>query len=486
MTITTLKALLAGVRPVDPGIDRAISGLSLDSRTVAPGSLFMALAGTAQDGRRFISDAVARGAAAVISENGPDGGLGLAPILSCPSLRGHVGTIADRFYEWPSRSLSIFGVTGTNGKTTTSHLIARALHTRAPCALIGTLGNGFPGALLPAERTTPDAVALHRWLNRFRREGARAVSLEVSSHALDQGRVGGVRMTGAVFTNLTRDHLDYHGDMARYGEAKALLFAFPELEFAVLNADDPFSSVLKTRLRPEARPWFYGREGDVSIKDVKANAEGLCIEFATPEGAVVLRSPLLGHFNVYNLAAALTTLVASGWRAADAADALGQVAPIPGRMERFSRRSGGPFVVVDYAHTPDALEKVLLGVRAHATGRVICVFGCGGDRDRGKRPLMGSCASRLADYLVITHDNPRHEDPEHIVADILMGIPEKDRSRLAVVGERQAAIALALERAAPEDIVVIAGKGHEEYQQFGDRCVPYSDRRAVRALLEAS
>ncbi len=481
-----LKTLLAGLCEVSRDADRPIAALSLDSRTVLPGSLFMALLGSKQDGRRFIADAVARGAVAVLSASDAPGYLGQVPVLSCPSLREMVGPIADRFYGSPSRSLSIIGVTGTNGKTTTTHLIAHALSTVSPCALIGTLGNGFPGALLPAERTTPDAIALHRWLNRFRAEGARSVALEVSSHALDQGRVGGVRFAGAVFTNLTRDHLDYHGDMHRYGEAKALLFKVPDLQFAVLNADDPFSAVLKERVQSGVRCWFYGSRGEVRIDDVKASPAGLEIEFATCAGRATLQSALLGYFNVHNLAAALTALLALEWRLEDALRVLGDVAPIPGRMERFSARATQPLVVVDYAHTPDALEKALAGARAHAEGRVICVFGCGGDRDRGKRELMGACASRFADFLIVTHDNPRHEDPDRIIADILRGVPEEARSHLEVVGDRKAAIALALQMASCGDVVVVAGKGHEDYQQFGDRCVPYSDRQTVRRLLEAA
>ncbi|MHB8254842.1 MAG: UDP-N-acetylmuramoyl-L-alanyl-D-glutamate--2,6-diaminopimelate ligase [Acidiferrobacter sp.] len=486
MSALTFRGLLAGLCEVSSEIDRPITALSLDSRTVAPGSLFMAMAGTQQDGRRFIADAVARGAAAVLSESAPAGRLGQVPIVSCPRLRHMVGPIADRFYGHPSRAMSVIGVTGTNGKTTTAHLIAHALNATNPCALIGTLGNGFPGALLPAERTTPDAISLHRWLNRFRQEGAKAVALEASSHALDQGRVEGVQFAGVVFTNLTRDHLDYHGDMNKYGDAKALLFAFPDIQFAILNADDPFSETLKGRTRPGVRSWFYGAHGDVRIRDVKAESTGLTVEFVGPAGPAVLRSALLGYFNVYNLAAALATLLALGWRTEDAVQALEGVAPIPGRMERFSPQGGQPFVVVDYAHTPDALEKALVGARAHARGRIICVFGCGGDRDRGKRELMGACASRFADYLIITHDNPRHEDPDHIVADILQGISEEGRTRLAIVGDRKTAIMLALQTASLGDVVVIAGKGHEEYQQFGDRCVPYSDRQTVRQLLEAS
>ncbi|WP_298138645.1 UDP-N-acetylmuramoyl-L-alanyl-D-glutamate--2,6-diaminopimelate ligase [Acidiferrobacter sp.] len=480
-----LAALLAGIREIGPGADRPISALSLDSRTVVPGALFMALAGTSQDGRRFISDAVARGAAAVVCENGADAWLGAVPVMACAGLRRQVGVMADRFYGHPSQALSVIGVTGTNGKTTTSHLIAHALNTRSPCALIGTLGNGFPGALVPADRTTPDAISVHRWLDRFRREGASAASLEVSSHALDQGRVVGVRFAGAVFTNLTRDHLDYHGDMARYGEAKALLFAVPDIAFAVLNSDDPFSEVLAGRLSPGVRVWRYGGTGDVRIEDARATPRGLEIALAVPEGPVTLKSPLFGSFNVYNLAAALTTLLALGWQARDAASALATVTPIPGRMEPVPGRADQPFVVVDYAHTPDALEKALAGARVHAAKRVICVFGCGGDRDRGKRSLMGACASRYADLAIVTHDNPRHEDPDRIIADILSGVPDEARARFVVMGDRQAAIAHALREGSAGDVVVIAGKGHEEYQQFGDRRVPYSDRLTARQLLGA-
>ncbi len=481
----SLRALLSGLRAVPEALDRPIAALSLDSRTLTPGSLFLALAGTHQDARRFIADAVARGAVAVMSESAPNGWLGRVPVLASPGLRALVGPIADRFYGAPSAELTVIGVTGTNGKTTTSHLIAHALHARAPCALTGTLGSGFPGALVPAERTTPDAVSLHRFLAHARDQGAVSVALEVSSHALDQDRVGGVRFRGAVFTNLTRDHLDYHGDMTRYGEAKARLFVWPGLEFAVLNADDPFSEVLRSRLAPGTRCWRYGREGDVRIEGLSAQAAGLTVRFVGPEGGLTVTSPLLGAFNVHNLAAALTTLLALGWRGAEAAEALAHVAPIPGRMERFGGRSDQPLVVVDYAHTPDALEKVLLGARTHAPGRVLCVFGCGGERDRGKRALMGACASRHADYLILTHDNPRHEDPQRILEDILAGVDDDARARLEIVAERREAIARALAIAGPGDLVIVAGKGHEEYQQVGDDCLPYSDRRTVRALLGA-
>lgn len=481
-----LAQLLYGLVDIGGAPAPVITALSLDSRTVVPGSLFLALAGHNQDGRRFIADAVARGAVFVLSETAPDGTVGTTPVRSCPALRTLVGPIADRFFGQPSAALTVVGVTGTNGKTTTTHLLARALSTRAPCAVIGTLGNGFPDALTPEDRTTPDAVSVHRWLARLAAEGARTVAMEVSSHALDQGRVGGVRFAGALFTNLTRDHLDYHGDMARYQAAKARLFATPGLGFAVFNARDPASAVLRRALSPGVSVWHYGPGGEVQVTAMETVTSGLRLTLATPDGAVTLNSPLLGAFNAENLLGALTVLLAMGWTADAAARALAAAPPVPGRMERFTLGAGRPLVIVDYAHTPDALAQVLAAARGHSRGRVVCVFGCGGDRDQGKRPLMGECASRLADHVIITHDNPRHEDPDAIVADILRGVAAARRAIVEVVAERSAAIDRAVRMAGSADVVVVAGKGHEEYQQVGDRRVPYSDRQTVRRLAGAA
>lgn len=486
MTTMSLAPLLRGLIDLGGMSGPVITGLSLDSRTVVPGSLFLALAGHHQDGRRFIADAVARGAVFVLSETAADGVVGTTPVRSCPALRQLVGPIADRFFGQPSAALAVVGVTGTNGKTTSTHLLARALSTRAPCAVIGTLGNGFLDALYPADRTTPDAISIHRWLARLAADGARAVAMEVSSHALDQGRVGGVRFTGALFTNLTRDHLDYHGDMARYQAAKARLFATPGLGFAVLNARDPVSDTLRRALPPGTSVWHYGPGGEVQITALETSASGLRLVLATPDGAVTLHSPLLGAFNAENLVGALTVLLAMGWTADAAAHALAAAPPVSGRMERFALGAGRPLVIVDYAHTPDALAQVLIAARSHSTGRVVCVFGCGGDRDQGKRPLMGECATRLADHVIITHDNPRHENPDAIVADILSGVTVDRRGAVEVIAERPAAIHHAVQMAGAADVVVVAGKGHEEYQQFGDRRVPYSDRETVRRLAGAA
>lgn len=482
--VVMLSALLEGLVPVPVMVDRTVTSLSLDSRTVVPGSLFMALTGSHHDGRRFIADAVARGAVAILAEAAPTECLDGVPILVVSGLRALIGPIADRFFGKPSAHLAVIGVTGTNGKTTTSHLIAHALNHRLRCALIGTLGNGFPGALLAAERTTPDAVSVHRWLARFRAEGAQAVALEVSSHALDQGRIGGVRVQGAVFTNLTRDHLDYHIDMKRYGEAKAKLFVDPGLAFAVLNQADRFSYTLAERLVPHVKVFWYGPSGDVQIVDFVAGQEGLTVSLKTSQGPVIIKSALFGRFNVDNLAAALASLLAMGWSAVEAAAALGDISPVKGRMERLVTGAGHPLVVIDYAHTPDAIEQAIRAVRAHSKGQVICVFGCGGDRDAGKRPLMGECAARLADYVVITSDNPRHEDPHAIVEDILSGVAPDRRAMVEVVMDRTSAIQRAFRLGTENDVILVAGKGHEEYQQFGDRCIPYSDRQTVRQLVE--
>jgi UDP-N-acetylmuramoyl-L-alanyl-D-glutamate--2,6-diaminopimelate ligase len=347
------------------------------------------------------------------------------------------------------------------------------------CAIIGTLGYGFPGALDPSLHTTPDWITLHRLLAEFLAQGAAYVSMEVSSHALDQGRVNAVAFDVAVFTNLTREHLDYHRDMETYGNAKAALFAFPDLKYAVINVDDAFGRALIERVRGRLMVLSYGLAGgDVRALALHPQPEGLILRVATPLGEAEITSALLGRFNAYNLLAALATLLALGMDLAEAVARLGQVRPMAGRAECFG---GGrrPLVIVDYAHTPDALAQVLHALREHAKGRLWCVFGCGGERDRGKRPEMGRIAETLADEVILTDDNPRREDPERIIADILAGMHAAPR----VLRDRRAAIAHAITGAAPGDIVLVAGKGHEDYQQVGEERRPYSDRDTVRGLL---
>jgi len=482
--IMSLRNLLDGLVDIPPSLNPDIRGLALDSRQVNPGFLFIAVPGAHADGRKFIAGALGRGAVAVLYEEDGHEALshgGLA--IGVKGLRERVGPIADRFYGSPSRALKVVGVTGTNGKTTTTQLLAQVLdRVDARCGLIGTLGSGYPGALDPALHTTPDALRVHELLAGFVRDGAKAVCMEVSSHALDQSRVAGVTFDVAVFTNLTRDHLDYHGNMDAYAAAKARLFDFPHLEAAVINADDRFGQALIGRVRERVRLLEFGLErGDVRARSVVPSTEGLMMEVTTPQGNVAIRSPLLGRFNASNLLAVLAVLLALGLPVAEAARAVEQALPVAGRMERFGGVAG-PLVVVDYAHTPDALEKVLAALREHTRGKLVCVFGCGGDRDRGKRPLMGAIAERLADIVILTNDNPRHEDPQAILAEIAGGM----RTAPSIIPDRIQAIRTALAECVAGDIVLVAGKGHEDYQQIGDQRLPYSDRATVATLIGAA
>jgi UDP-N-acetylmuramoyl-L-alanyl-D-glutamate--2,6-diaminopimelate ligase len=477
-----MSELLDGLSPVPAGQDRAIAGLQIDSRRVQPGDLFFAFPGAQADGRRFMQDAAARGAAAIVYEaNGFDVGAQAIPVFAIPQLRRRAGIVADRFFGSPSRHLVMVGVTGTNGKTTCTQLLAQALDGEGRrCGVIGTIGFGFPGELNESLHTTPDAVTVHRLLADFLAAGARYASMEVSSHALDQGRVTAVAFDVAVFTNLTRDHLDYHGDMEAYGDAKASLFDTPGLKCAVINHDDAFGRTLLERLRGRLPVLSFGLEGgDVRAREVTLSRTGVTLQVDTPAGSSTLTSPLFGRFNVSNLLAVLATLLALDMPLADAVLRLARARPAPGRVEHFGGTGYRPLVVVDYAHTPDALEKVLATLREHARGRLLCVFGCGGNRDRGKRPQMGRIAETLADEVILTDDNPRHEDGAAIIAEIRTGMRAAPRT----IRDRRAAIAQAITDAGADDIVLVAGKGHEDYQQVGDVRLPYSDRVTVRELL---
>jgi len=485
VTTRRLSELLRDIVAMPVSEDREVQGVSQDSRRMQPGDLFLALPGMRSDGRGYIDEAIARGASAVICEAGGEAPIGgTVPVYAVDNLRDCVGKIASRFYGAPSRKLIVVGVTGTNGKTTCTQLLAQALDASSKrCAVIGTLGYGFPGHLDASLHTTPDAVTVQKLMAQFSAQRATHVSMEVSSHALAQGRVNGVAFDVAVFTNLTREHLDYHGDMANYGASKTGLFEMPGLKYAVINRDDAFGRGLLDRLTGRVATLSYGLEGgEVYATKIDLTHDGLVMQVATPAGDIELRSPLFGRFNAANLLAVLATLLVLGVDLPTAAQNLSRARPAAGRVERFGGRSGLPLVVVDYAHTPDALEQVLQALRSHAAGRLWCVFGCGGDRDRGKRPEMGRIAERLADTVVLTDDNPRHEDPEQIITDIRAGmhtVPLVNR-------DRRTAIAQAVTEAGAEDIVLVAGKGHEDYQQIGDQRLAYSDRDTVRALLEAA
>ncbi len=478
-----VSELLAGLVEVRARHDVEVGGVSLDSRQVRLGDLFVAVPGTLADGRDFVHEALRRGAAAVLCEAGGsyDFGALAVPVFVMTDVRSQLGVIANRFFGSPSQELMVIGVTGTNGKTTCTHLLAHALDRAADrCALIGTVGSGFPSALDRLDNTTPDVFMIHRLFAHFLQAGATRVSMEVSSHALDQQRTAGVAFDIAVFTNLSRDHLDYHADMHRYAETKAGLFAAEGLQCAVVNGDDPFGRELLARLAGKLDTISFGVErGDVHARELRLLKDGMELLAVTPQGTTRIRCALLGRFNAANLLAALAALLASGVGLDAAQAALSALRPVTGRVERFGGHAGAPIVVVDYAHTPDALEQVLRALREHTRGRLRCVFGCGGDRDRGKRAQMGRLAEQLSDWVVLTDDNPRGESGDRIIADIAAGM----QARARVMRDRASAIGAAIRGAGENDVVLIAGKGHEDYQQVGDQRLPYSDRETVRTIL---
>jgi UDP-N-acetylmuramoyl-L-alanyl-D-glutamate--2,6-diaminopimelate ligase len=475
MTILTSLHDL-GIRP---------GSLTSDSRKVTAGSLFVAYPGDAADGRSYIPQAIANGAGAVLWEaEGYSWPADLQAVnLPVKDLRKQAGEIADEFYGHPSRALWMVGVTGTNGKTSCTQWLAHCLNSlQRKTAVIGTLGNGFPGQLATAINTTPDPIVLHGLLAEYLQQGAVATAMEVSSHGLDQGRVNGVHFDIAVFTNLTRDHLDYHGDMESYAAAKRRLMEWPGLKLAVLNAEDAYGLTFLQALRSEGRPVLsYGMQtGDVYCTKLHLHETGMQLAVATPWGDVTLQAAVMGRFNAYNLLAVLATLLAMDVPLEAAAQAMATLQPVPGRMQQYGGNTR-PVVVIDYAHTPDALENALQALREQTRGKLWCVFGCGGDRDAGKRPMMGAIASRLADRVVVTTDNPRRESPENIINEITASMsPGFD-----IIVDRRAAIAHAIEQAAPGDMVLVAGKGHETYQEIQGVRHPYSDVDVVTTLLGA-
>lgn len=463
-----------------------VKHLVADSRRVAPGDVFLAYPGHHVDGRGFIAEALARGAAAVILEAGSgtpvraDG----VPCLAVEHLAEKLGELAHRVYGAPSTKLWLTGVTGTNGKTSVTQWLAQAMqHLGHRCALVGTLGNGFPGALAPTGFTTPDALTLHAALADFVAQGADSCAMEVSSIGLAEQRVGGVVFAVAVLTNLTRDHLDYHGSMEAYAEAKIRLFELPGLQAAVLNLDDALGMSLATRLKGRLHTIGYtlqGRRGTdevLAAENLRFGAQDLHFE----QGGVPFTAPLVGRFNAANLLAVIGALRARGEPPLAIAEALTKLRPPPGRMQAVGG-TGKPLVVIDYAHTPDALEQVLGVLREVAQrrgGELWCVFGCGGERDPGKRPLMGAVAERLADRVVVSSDNPRGEAPAVIIDDILRGMTKPPR----IIEDRMAAIAHAVAAAAVKDVILLAGKGHEPYQEIAGARIPFSDIDAAKSAL---
>ena len=463
--------------------DCSITGLQNDSRLIEPGDLFIAYPGAAADGRLFIDKAVTSGAVAVAYDpvDFPREQVPLTvPAVAVPQLAEHLADIAKRFYDTPCEYMHVTGITGTNGKTTIAYQLAQAhdLLGRA-AAYIGTIGQGVVHSLQPLNNTTPDALCLQKLIHQYKNQGIEKVCMEVSSHSLSQHRVDSIDFKQALFTNLTLDHLDYHHSMEEYGKAKALLFARSELEYAIINKDDSYQTMMVEVIKPHVKILTYGLHQGADVKALQWHMDinGTEIEIDSPWGRHQIKIQALGQFNIYNSLAIFTSLLASGYAVDQVEQVMAQLKAAPGRMEIVA---ASPYVLVDYAHTPDALDNVLMTLQQLKKGNLWVIFGCGGDRDKSKRPIMGETASRYADRVVITSDNPRSEDPNVIIDEIADGIP----SSIPVIKmeNREEAITFAINEAAENDIVLIAGKGHEAYQQIGSVRHPFSDQEVVKRL----
>jgi UDP-N-acetylmuramoyl-L-alanyl-D-glutamate--2,6-diaminopimelate ligase len=495
---TSLMWLLDGIATVPNIESRDVLDLTLDSREVRPGSLFFALPGRTVHGLKFAAEAAARGAGVVLWEPSAEVSPPTLPATvfaaAIPGLKGKVGRIADRFFNWPSSQLRITGITGTNGKTTCAYLLAQCLERLgSQAAYIGTIGWGRIASLERPTLTTPDVVTLHRELAVLRASGVREVAMEVSSQALDQDRVAGVRMHSAAFTNLSRDHLDYHETMAAYGDAKARLFDAPDLKHIIVNVGDAFGREFAQNYAgrvPLTAVWIgagdSGWLAELALRapQVTLDVHGVSMQLDGSFGKAEVATRLLGRFNAENALVVIACLLSLGTSLAEAARVLAECVPPPGRMEVVEPAAGDkPMAVVDYAHTPDALAQALGALREHCKGALWCVFGCGGDRDPGKRSIMGAVADELADRIIVTDDNPRSENPQAITRAIVSGIKS---GNVRVIHDRGEAIGMALKEAEASDVVLIAGKGHEDYQIYGETRRSFSDRREAQRYLGAA
>jgi len=492
--VRNLRTLFAGLTAaVLPDVE--VTDLTIDSKQVRPGGAFIALQGLRSHGLHFATNAVKAGATAVLWEPSDRIAAPEFPAhviaMAIPQLSSMLGTLADRFFGEPSRAVNVTAVTGTNGKTTTAFVLAAALSKLGKdAAYSGTLGHGRVTAVKPGTHTTPDVITVQRQIAELRDDGVTDLGIEVSSHALDQQRIAGVRIDTAVFTNLTHDHLDYHGTVEAYGAAKARLFSWPDLRHAVINVEDAFGRRLAASPMSARAVTLYGRSRVAEMERtqyviaqrVVAGATGLRIDVESSWGNATLASRFIGDFNVDNALAVLGVLLGAGFPMEDAIAALEQCVPPPGRMETVTSL-GKPLVIIDYAHTPDALEKALAASRRHCMGKLFCVFGCGGDRDGAKRPVMGAIAERLADVAIVTDDNPRTEDGAAIVEQIRQGMIHPQRAM--VERNRAAAIEQAIALAQAGDAVLIAGKGHEDYQIVGLEKRYFSDRDVAVAALRS-
>ena len=466
-----------------PDVD--ISGIQNDSRKIKPGDLFLAYPGAVADGRLHCKQAILAGAVAIAFD--PDDlpesfeTVDSVMYIPVPQLASQIAAIGSRFYGYPTRELQVTGVTGTNGKTTIAYQLASAYALLgSSAAYIGTLGQGDVHDLKPVGNTTPDALCLQRLFHQYRQAGLKHVCMEVSSHALAQQRVAHIDFKQAIYTNLTHDHLDYHKTMDAYAAAKAALFAMPTLQWGIVNGDDAYSAHMLAALPKTCQVLTYGLNEDVSVRAVNVciGMSGSTFDIISPKGTHAVRVKTLGAFNVYNSLAVFSSLMADGYPVQDVIRVMGMLDASPGRMELVC---ASPCVIVDYAHTPDALEKALTTLTQLKEGRLWVVFGCGGDRDRAKRPMMGKIASQYADQVVLTSDNPRSEDPSGILQEISAGVLPLVKAVQMV--DRESAIHYALSQAACEDIVLIAGKGHESYQQIGSDRFDFSDQAVARKWL---
>ncbi len=473
--------------PMAGGLTLPIRELHLDSRQVGPGDAFIAVAGERSNGGEHVAEAVQRGASLVLLDaeaEGPAFEQLDVPVIVLDGLKHQLGELARQFYGQASKNLRVVGITGTNGKTSVSYILAQLLGALGhPCAVLGTLGWGFVGEQHDTGMTTPDVVSVHRILARLAADGAEYVAMEVSSHGLQQGRVDGVDFSAAVFTNLSRDHLDYHGDMASYGASKRLLFTRP-LQLAVCNLDDEFGAGLYHDQALGGPKLAYSLDkpiADVFCRELQYHVKGCSALLQTPWGGGRLHSPLLGPYNLQNLMACITLLGGMGVALPELLQRASSCVGAPGRMETV--HDDKVRVIVDYAHTPDALEQLLLALKPHVEGSLRLVFGCGGNRDQGKRALMGAVAERIADSIILTSDNPRDEVPLRIIEAIRSGMTGQSLSLVEV--DRAAAITAALDSAEAGDFVVIAGKGHEDYQEIQQQRFPFSDRECVERYYAA-
>ena len=468
-------------------LDRPISGLAMDSRRVLPGNLFFALPGRRADGASFIDEAIQRGAVAVVTERIPAGTAARVTYVQVADARRTLARVAQRYFKFPDRDLELVGITGTNGKTTVAHLLQHLLESPARrVGLLGTVRYDLGARSVPSYRTTPEALEFYGLLAQMRDAGLRQAVMEVSSHALDQQRVLGAQFGVAVFTNLTQDHLDYHGSLDGYFAAKLRLFSGangPAPRAAAVNLDDPRGRELAAALAGRVRLLTFGEApgAQVRAEDVRLGFNGTGFRLVWPGGSIGVESPLIGRYNVSNLLAAFAAALALGRDPAELAPRLAGFPGVPGRMEKIAAGQGAN-VLVDYAHTDDALRNALAMLRPITPGRLLVVFGCGGNRDRAKRPLMTAAVQQFADFAWATADNPRGEALAQIFADMRGGVG--DAARIEFVDDRRRAISLALDAAKAGDCLLIAGKGHETFQELADTVVPFDDRHVVRELIQ--